>query len=119
MSPDRLAELARRAASFSTLRQRVGAVISSRNRILSVGCNKRKTHPQSPSKWSIHAEVDALLGLPREVLNGSTVCVVRLTKRGLLAMSRPCAGCVGILLEAGVSKVIFSGQDRQLHVEEW
>lgn len=119
MTHERLADLAQRAALCSTLRCRVGAVIASKRHVLSIGTNKLKTHPRSPSPWSIHAEVDAVLGLPRAALHGSTICVVRLTKRGLLAMSKPCAGCVGVLLEAGVKTVLYSGRDRGLHVEEW
>lgn len=117
---ERIARLATRAAQRSTLPQwRVGAVIVQGNRVLSVGVNKLKTHPRSPTRWSIHAEMDAVLGAPRVALRGATVGVVRLTQGGLYAMSYPCAACLGVLLEAQIGRVIFSGRDRDLHVQEW
>lgn len=119
MTDRRLSELAQRAAFGSVLRHRVGAIIVTCSGRIATGHNKLKTHPRSPSAWSIHAEVDAVLNIPRGALHGATICVVRVTKKGLLAMSRPCAGCMGILLECGIARIVFSGRDRQLHSENW
>src|SRR5258705_953240 len=117
MNDTRLSKLATRAAGQSTLRQRVGAIIVTRSKFVVAGHNKLKTHPRSPSIWSIHAEVDAVIGVPRDELKGATICVVRVTKQGLLAMSKPCSGCMGILLECKIARIGFSGSDRLLHTE--
>lgn len=116
---ERLAHLAARAARCSVLHQRVGAVVVAKNRVLSVGTNKRKTHPNSPHPWSVHAEIDAILGLASADLRGATICVVRITKQGWFAMSRPCLMCAGVLREAGVRTVIYSDRTRALRSEVW
>lgn len=115
----RFVELAKRAARHSQYHMRVGAVITRKNQVLSLGFNKpSKTHPRSRSRWSrIHAELDAILGVPLDALRGSSVYVVRLTKAGLLAMSRPCSDCMVLLKEVGVRKVYYVDRGRVIREE--
>jgi deoxycytidylate deaminase len=120
MTSERVVMLACRAASRSMVSLwRTGAVLVRGNRVLARGVNKRKTHPQTRHAWSIHAEIDALLRADLPLPPKTTVCVVRLTRSGLLAMSYPCGDCLSALLKAGVTRIVFSGGDRAIHVQDW
>ncbi len=89
---------------------RLGAVLFSNNNILSVGNNKfSKTHPLSLTPYkSICAEFDAILGVPRNELEGSNICVVRINQKNELTMARPCAHCQRLLKQSGIKKVYWS-----------
>lgn len=116
----RFVELAKRAARNSTHHNfRVGAVIVRKNQVLSFGHNKpTQTHPRSRNAWRrIHAELDAILGVPLEVLRGADAYIVRITHTGLLAMSRPCIDCVNLLREVGIRKMYYSNEKRVVQEE--
>jgi deoxycytidylate deaminase len=115
----RFVRLAERAARCSTHNFRVGAVVVKRNQVLSIGFNQPgKTHPKAHTAWQrIHAELDAVLHLPHDETRGATMIVVRLTKTGLLAMSRPCGVCYALLRYAGFKSVAYSTAERVI-VEE-
>lgn len=116
--------LAIRAAQRSDVRFRMGAVVFSRNRIISFGVNKGKTHPNGILKQlraiaypTIHAELDALLGVDiDEFLNVASVdiIVVRLTKSGMFATSRPCHGCLQLLQRYNIRNMYYIDKNRQL-----
>jgi len=118
MDIQRIINLAARIASRSDVNMRVGAIIWRRNRIISVGWNQRKTHPQSAAKWpSLHAEHHALLGCDQHSLYRANIAVVRITKSGLFARSRPCPSCYALLRMMGLSRMIYIGDHRRLMVE--
>jgi cytidine deaminase len=95
-----LISIAVRAAERSLLPMRMGAVVSHRNRPISFGFNKGKTHPRSKTVYrTIHAELDAVLGAPRSELQRASITVVRVSKAGVFGMSRPCGGCIEMLKE--------------------
>lgn len=112
-------KLAKKAASYSLHQFKVGAVIVRKNRLLSFGHNKpHRTHPRSKNAWNrIHAELDAILGVPLEELKGAEAYVVRITNTGLLAMSRPCEHCMALLKEVGIRKVYYTDNKRAVQVE--
>ena len=112
---ERFVDLAKRAAQYSKHRMRMGAVIVQKNRLVSFGANKCSTHPRSTNAWrSVHAELDALLNVPPERLNGGTVYVVRLTRTGLLATSRPCMDCQALLSSVGVRYMYYVNNERTI-----
>ena len=115
----RFVELAKKAARCSTHQFRVGAVVTHRNQVISFGYNKpTKTHPKSRNRWGrIHAELDAILGVPLDVLRGANVYVVRLTRSGLLATSRPCVDCLAYLRDVGIRKMFFVDEKRIVREE--
>lgn len=83
------------------------------------GVNKRKTHPRSNNKWrTIHAELDAILGVNQQHLKGTSILVLRLTKTNLLATSRPCDYCMILLQEVGIHEVYYVDNHRQIVKEE-
>jgi len=111
----RFVNLAKRAARGSKLPFRVGAVIIHRNQVISLGTNKAKTHPRSMTAFkAIHAELDAVLGVPLEELRGSTMYVIRITNSELIAMAKPCIHCMALLRQVGIRKIFYSTEKRQI-----
>lgn len=118
MDIQRVITLAARVALRSQVNMRVGAIIWRRNRIISMGWNQRKTHPQSAAKWpSLHAEHHALLGCDHRDLHQANIAVVRITRSGLFARSRPCPSCHALLRMMGLSRMVYVGDHRCLVTE--
>lgn len=88
---------------------KMGCVIVNKNKVVSLGINKIKTHTKSPHRFKmLHAEIDAVLGIDQEELKGCTAYVYRGTKDGKPAMSKPCPACQTILKEAGIKQVYYT-----------
>ncbi len=100
---------------------RVGAVlVSASGIIVGVGNNKRKTHPQQkryavkagmPDRLFLHAEIAALIDREKYA---PTIVVCRLTKKGRLAMARPCPVCMLALKLAAVREIYYSNEYGEL-----
>lgn len=103
-------ERAIRVATCSSYKQRVGAVLLKKNRIVAVGFNKIKTSPKLSGYFSVHAEADAI-----RHESGDTLVVVRLSKRGELAMSLPCSKCLRMIIKKGVKTIYWIGWDGCLY----
>lgn len=114
--------LARAAANLSPFpRVKIGAVIIDKSgEVLAVGCNKQKSHPLQAAynerreldtpdipHW-IHAEIDALVKARHVNLSGGSIFVYRETRRGELAMSRPCGACMTALRDAGIRRIFYT-----------
>lgn len=105
-------QLARKLSYKARHRVRIGAVVAKGKSVVGVGFNKMdKTHPlitrRNPLK-KLHAEVDAIIGIDRNQLIGSTIYVYRELLNGKLGMCKPCIDCQFILREAGVKKAYYS-----------
>jgi deoxycytidylate deaminase len=89
---------------------RLGAVLFDGNRVLNVGHNyANKTHPQSNNPYkTIHAEFDAILGVPRWQLEGSSLLVVRLNMAGQFVLAKPCEHCQALIEAAKIQKVYWT-----------
>lgn len=87
---------------------RMGAVIVNNGKLVAIGHNKNKTHPDAKNYTTkIHAELDALIGWrTRNVVDGH-MHVVRLTNGGSLATSKPCKHCMILIKEAGLNSVTY------------
>lgn len=102
-----------KVASTSTERQRHGAVIAKGGRVLSVGVNTRRNHPDVCSdpktEASFHAEVMALRALSSpELAQGATLYVARINRNQLPADSTPCVNCLNVIINSGIKKVVAS-----------
>ena len=93
------------------------AVIAKAGRILSVGRNRNKTHPESVTLnengdrvlKSIHAELDAICKVKnKEQLKGATIYVARLGRSGHPGMSCPCTMCQGLINKYGLKRAVFT-----------
>ncbi len=110
---DKFFKVCKKVAIYSDHHQhKIGAVIVKRNKILSTGFNKLKTHPLSPHPFrSCHAEFVAISFLSSEQLKGSTIFVYRETKQGELANSRPCSYCYSLIKSKGIKKIVYTHED--------
>jgi tRNA(Arg) A34 adenosine deaminase TadA len=88
---------------------RGGAIISlgvNSDRYCSVGKNHRSDEKGNPT---YHAEISAILNLPRHVTKGATMYVARASKKdGTFRQSKPCTMCHEVLKERGIKRVIYS-----------
>jgi len=100
-------------ANKSEHKQKVGAVIFNKKRIVSHGIN----HPQKSirhlkpkfQKWpnSVHAEVDAIIKAKTNLKNLSML-VVRVNSKNQLRIAQPCRWCQMYLEYVGIKKVFYS-----------
>ena len=115
-----LVENARYEAHKATGKYRIGCILANANgQIISRGFNKYKSHPIQADfakrsgyeqKIYLHAEIDTLIKYKRIIeFEGATLCVVRITKSGSLAMSKPCPTCMFAILESNyISNIIYT-----------
>lgn len=86
----------------------LGAVITKKNKIISFGFNKNKTHTRSNHEWKrLHAEISAIIKSKQDLI-GSEIYVYRETKLGTLGMARPCSSCMAAIKEAGIKKMYYT-----------
>jgi deoxycytidylate deaminase len=93
------------------------AVIAKAGRILAVGRNRNKTHPESITLdengdrilKTIHAELDAIFKVKnKEQLKGATIYVARLGRGGDPGMSCPCTMCQALINRYGLKRAVFT-----------
>lgn len=109
---DKAISIAQKISEANTsVRYRLGCVIVRKNRILSVGWNRSKTHPKSKTKYhTVHAEFDAIHRCG-ESLRGASLFVCRSTPGGKLALSRPCSTCMEVIKYAGITTIYYTDID--------
>ena len=100
-------------ATYSSYKQKLGAVTVHRGSIIGYGHNK--VHGDgNAATGSIHAEIDALLdvhGNDKKFLRGATVYVARVNKKGDLRLAKPCHRCEVIMRKAGIKYCWYSTRD--------
>lgn len=112
--------LAKKVSVNSDHRYQVGAVLVKGKTPMSICCNRAKTHPvYANPTGSIHAEMRCLIHAKRHSVKDSTIYVWRSHKNGTPALSRPCSTCLELLREAGVSKIVYSIDERPYYAEEF
>lgn len=94
------------------------AAVVYRNQILTVGISRRKTHPimakyqSNEKKVYLHAEVDALVRFINiygvDLLSDCSLYVLRTTKSGRVAESKPCNGCMNMIQALNVGEVFWT-----------
>jgi len=107
-------------ASAATLvrHSRHAACVVHRDRMLAIGTAKYKTHPimtrfaTNPEQVYLHAEVDAIIRAANrysvDVVRDSDLYVLRLTKGGAVALSKPCEVCQRAIDAFGIKQVYWS-----------
>ena len=97
---------------------RMAAIIAHRGRIVSIGFNRKKSHPlqakyaKHPECQFLHAEIDAIRKAlkkfsPEEISN-FTMFVARVRKDDLPALAAPCYGCSNALKDFGIKEVYYT-----------
>ncbi len=109
-------QLARKMAissEYGTFRH--GAVLTKGSAIINIGVNNEKyssvgakfRHPHKGVS-TYHAEISALLNLPRSATKGATMYVARASKgNGEWRLSKPCPMCHAVMEERGISQVFY------------
>lgn len=103
-------DLAKKIASKSPSKYKLGCVIVKKSRVIAVGWNNMtKSHPRCKTEGNyLHAEIHALLGMEPSLTNNSVAYVYREDRNGKISKSRPCAVCMGALRIANVKAVCYT-----------
>lgn len=106
---DNIVEKAIALANKSTMMQKHGAIILSKNGdIIGQGFNHYASFMSH--SWSCHAEIAALLNIKnkREKLIDATLVVVRIGSDNIVKMSKPCEKCKKEIIKFGIKRVFYS-----------
>ena len=91
----------------SAYKQRLGAVVVYRGKIVGRGCNK--VHGTGVIRLDgLHAEIEALNNTTAQYRSGSTVYVCRVNRQGDLMLAKPCAACEKKMGKIGVKYCWYS-----------
>ena len=101
---------AKLARNLSQHKKPMGAAIFRHGKLISIGCNIQKTHPQFTNLYSIHAEIKAIISAQTN-LDGCDIYVYRQNKNGHLAMAKPCTTCQQMIIEAGIRRVFYTDNE--------
>lgn len=111
----KIIELARNVSLQSTYGDfRHGAVLHSKSNILNVSPNQNKFSSfaamfnKNRKIATLHAEISCILNQNRETTQNSTVCVVRVNKKGQILNSKPCEMCQAAMQFVGIKECIYS-----------
>lgn len=113
---ERFIKLALKIAETSQHNFPMGAVIVIGNRIMGVGVNKYRTHPQQINSYtkinaeSIHAELSAIISSSQT--KGATIYIARIRMDGSWGMAKPCACCSKILEVAEIKRVVYTNDNK-------
>lgn len=92
--------------------QKVGAVITSGNKIISKACNELRYCSTgiryTPWENSIHAERNACRKVTKDKLKGCYIFVYRELSNGELALAKPCDGCMELIIDMGIKRVYYT-----------
>jgi len=99
------------------LQYKHAAVIVKAGRVLSIGRNRDKTHPNSilidedgnSYTLSVHAEMDAISRVKnKDQLRGATIYIARKGRTGHPGMSCPCKMCQDLINKYGMKRAVFT-----------
>jgi dCMP deaminase len=124
------------AARATCLRRRYGAVVTKENIIVSTGyngaaagvvdclevgkCTRMELQIPHGQRYelchSVHAEANAIIRASADELKGATIYISGVDGDGAECSSGPCMMCKRMILNAGVSRVVFSDGGGSYHV---
>lgn len=97
-------------ATTSTYRFRMAALLVKSGRVLGGDVNLPKITPSTPpNRVSTHAEIRVIKNTRNT--KGATLYVARLRSKDIPALSKPCSWCMQEIVEAGISRVVFTTND--------
>lgn len=102
----RAALKAARCSQFHS--HRVGASVFDGPKLISTGCNKRKSHPKNASQWSCHAEFTSLIRYLDANLSNAILYVARLTRTGKVSCAKPCKTCQEFISKLKIKRVFYT-----------
>jgi hypothetical protein len=96
------------------------AFLVKKNKIVKIGWNRKRTHPKIAKHpyhdgyVGTHAELDVILKSGLEDLNDHSMIVLRVDRKGRLANSKPCTGCLSLLKSYNLSEVFYSDTEGKI-----
>jgi tRNA(Arg) A34 adenosine deaminase TadA len=96
------------------------AFLVKKNKIVKIGWNRKRTHPviskhpYHDGYVGTHAELDVILKSGLEDLNDHSMIVLRVDRKGRLANSKPCPGCLSLLKSYNVEEVFYSDAEGKI-----
>ena len=85
-----------------------------KNKIIKIGWMCKRTHPEivkhpyHDGYVGTHAELDVILKSGLDNLEDHSMIVLRVDRKGRLANSKPCPGCLSLLKSYNVDEVFYS-----------
>ncbi len=117
---DILTVLDRMSETSDHPRHRFAAAITLRNKIVSFGTNRKKSHPfqkkfgKNEHCIYLHAEVNAIKNALKHCsvddLKKSTLTVLR-AKDSKRLLAKPCDGCMKAIIEFGIKTVYYTTEE--------
>ena len=117
-------KIAKNISELSNHKQKLGAVVVSKHRVISTGYNSYTRRHGLQAKLNlerygeetpgyIHAETAALLPFIQNHIDlaGSTIFVYRALKDGRCAMARHCSSCMKLIQQCGIKKIYYTTDD--------
>tara|TARA_R110002074_G_scaffold122218_4_gene256872 strand:+ start:1007 stop:1384 length:378 start_codon:yes stop_codon:yes gene_type:complete len=116
---DTIIDLAINEASRSDHNVKHGAVVVKKGKIIQSGRNQycsmdRIKHFTSHRIWSIHAEMNVLMGLPKHITKNADIYVVRVNSVGDIVNSKPCSICMSMILKSGIKTIHYSNDENTI-----
>lgn len=105
--------VARFLATKSIMRHKHGAVVVKSGRVVGLGYNKARNHPDVVTEGrhrvecGYHAEAVAIKEAGKNA-RGATIFVARINRQGEDLLSKPCELCQKTIEESGLKSVIFT-----------
>lgn len=97
-------------ALTSNYRFRMAALLVKSGRVLGGDVNVHKITPDTPpNRMSTHAEIRAIKNTRN--IKGATLYIARLKSQDEYGMAKPCVWCMKTIIDAGISKVVFTIND--------
>ncbi len=96
------------------------AFLVKKNKITKIGWNRRRTHPEISKHpyhegyVGTHAELDVILKSGEDNLEDHSMIVLRVDRKGRLANSKPCPGCLSLIKSYSLNNVYFSNTEGQI-----
>ena len=113
-------ETLKRITKNSNVSYRHGACLIKGDKIISFGVNKyfsKIYYKTQDRKFTIHAEIDAILKLDSKELKGTDILIIRVSNCDNLCNSRPCNSCIDKLKKKGIRKAYYSNSDGKIVYE--
>lgn len=122
-------------AMKSDMSVKMGCIVTYKGKIISEGCNQKRTHPLqaeydkerpdvmegTPNVHSLHAESAALFKIKNENIrwNKVDIYVSRPMVSRLYGLAKPCPSCQKLIKDLGIKRIHYTTDDGSFITEEW
>jgi len=110
-----------KVASSSDYRWKHGAVVVRGGRVIGFAPNKFRNAPEvDAANVTDHAEAAIIRELLKNYpdLRNSVIYIARVSNSGQTRMSRPCANCMKLIVDAGIKEIVYTNDINGYSVEQ-